>query len=639
MRTRRLLWRIYPAHLILTLAFLVAVGWYASAALHRFYLDDNADDLAARAVLVEADFQNALAAGKSERVDALCKQFGRETATRFTFILPDGKVLGDTDESPQNMDNHADRPEVAAVLAGQPRGTSRRYSYTLKESRQYVAVPLRRDGKILGVLRTSVSLSALEDTLSAVRLRIAEICLLAALLAAGLSLLISRWQIRPLEILIRGAERFARGDLSHRLAVGAPGEIGALAETLNQMAAALDDKIRTVIRQGHEQEAILSSMVEGVLAVDCQERLLRLNRAAADLIGADPEKAQGRMIQEVVRNRELQQLIAGVLSTHQPKEENIVLHNKGDRYLQAHGTVLRDDEGEIGALVILHEVTQLKRLEKVRRDFVANVSHELRTPVTSIKGFVETLLDGAMHQPEDLQRFLQIVAVQTDRLNAIIEDLLTLSRIEEDEERSEIPLSQDSVHHVLQTALEVCGFRAAEKNLRLELDCDRNLQAAMNAPLLEQAVINLLDNAVKYSPAGQTVRLEAERTADEVVIRVIDHGCGISRDHLPRIFERFYRVDKARSRKLGGTGLGLAIVKHIAQVHGGRAEVESTVGQGSVFSIHLPAESAVAGKALEAELDRRFADREGSVAWSDLRAEGYGGRNEAPPSSPLGQKS
>jgi two-component system, OmpR family, phosphate regulon sensor histidine kinase PhoR len=593
MRTKRLLWRIYPAHLALTLVFLVAVGWYASAALHRFYLDSSQSDLAARAVLVEDDLRNALAAGQPERLDALCKQFGRDTATRFTFVLPDGKVLGDTEESPRSMDNHADRPEVAAVLEGRPRGTSQRYSYTLHESRLYVAVPLRGDGKLLGVLRTSVSLNSLDETLFAVRLRIAGICLLAALLAAGLSLWISRRMIRPLEVLKKGAQRFARGDLSHQVAVDDPGEIGALAETLNQMAAALDDKIRMVIRQGGEQEAILASMVEGVLAVDCQERLLRLNRAAAGLIGADPEKAKGRMLQEVVRNRELQQLIAGVLSTRQSKEEDIVLHNQGDRYLQAHGAVLRDAEGEIGALVILHEVTQLKRLEKVRRDFVANVSHELRTPVTSIKGFVETLLDGAMHKPEELQRFLQIVAVQTDRLSAIIEDLLTLSRIEEEEERAEIPMSPSSVHHVLQTALEVCGLKAAEKNLRLELVCGRELQAAMNAPLLEQAVINLLDNAVKYSPAGQTVRLEAERTETEVVIRVTDHGCGISREHLPRIFERFYRVDKARSRKLGGTGLGLAIVKHIAQVHGGRADVESAVGRGSVFSLHLPVESPV----------------------------------------------
>jgi two-component system phosphate regulon sensor histidine kinase PhoR len=230
----------------------------------------------------------------------------------------------------------------------------------------------------------------------------------------------------------------------------------------------------------------------------------------------------------------------------------------------------------------------LKKLEKVRRDFVANVSHELRTPVTSIKGFVETLLDGAMNNPDELPRFLKIVAAQTDRLNAIIEDLLTLSRIEQEEEKSEIPLVRASVSGVLETAIEVCRQKAGEKNISLEMTCDADLTADMNAPLLEQAVINLIDNAIKYSTPDQAIQLSAERSEGELVIRVRDEGCGIGREHLSRIFERFYRVDKARSRRLGGTGLGLAIVKHIAQAHGGRATVESILGKGSTFSIHLP---------------------------------------------------
>ncbi|MBN2578349.1 MAG: HAMP domain-containing protein [Pirellulales bacterium] len=588
MRAKRLLWRIYPAYLLVALSFLAVVTWYASAALHRFYLDRSKTDLTDRAMLVEDQFQAALTAGDEKRIDALCKALGRKAATRITVIRSDGKVLGDTDESPRSMENHADRPEVIEALSGKA-GSSERYSATLQELRLYAAVPLRRDGKIVGVLRTSVSVRSLEDAIRAVRLRIVAICLLAAALLAGLSLLISRRIIRPLEILKQGAERFARGDLSHQLHVDDAGEIGALAETLNQMAAALDDKIRAVVRQHNEREAILSSMIEGVLAVDSQERLLRVNHAAAVLIGIDPDKAPGRMLQEVVRNPELEHLVSSVLSTRQPQEKEIVLYTGGRHYLHAYGSVLRDAGGELGALVVLQEVTQLKRLEKIRRDFVANVSHELRTPVTSIKGFVETLLDGAMHQPEELKRFLQIVAAQTDRLNAIIEDLLTLSRLEEDVEKAEIPLAPHSLRNVLQTAVEVCRREAAAKNIALELTCDENLQAAVNAPLLEQAIINLLDNAIKYSPPEQMIRLSAERSGGEVVLRVQDHGCGISREHLPRIFERFYRVDKARSRRLGGTGLGLAIVKHIAQVHGGRATVESTPGQGSTFSLHLPA--------------------------------------------------
>jgi two-component system phosphate regulon sensor histidine kinase PhoR len=259
--------------------------------------------------------------------------------------------------------------------------------------------------------------------------------------------------------------------------------------------------------------------------------------------------------------------------------------------------------------VVLHDVTRLRRLETVRRDFVANVSHELRTPITSIKGFVETLLDGAMNNPADAERFLKILAAQADRLNGIIEDLLILSRVEQDAQKAGIALEPGSIRDVLTAAIDVCHLKAAERNVQVELVCESGFRARINAALLEQAVVNLVDNAVKHSGEGQTVHVEAAQvkagqvegahvepgqveagqTDVEVVIRVRDHGCGISPEHLPRLFERFYRADKARSRKLGGTGLGLAIVKHIAQAHGGRATADSTPGVGSVFCLYLPA--------------------------------------------------
>jgi len=590
MRKKRLLWQLYPSYLLISLVSLATVAWYASSALRTFYLEQTKADLESRALLVQDQFRTKMAELDLRQIDALCKELGKKAFTRITVILPDGKVAGDTDESPQKMDNHADRPEIIEALAGRA-GSSERYSYTLKESRMYVAVPVRRENKIIGVLRTSIPMSKLDQAVEAIQLRIAMGGLAAAVLIAGISLWISRRITRPLEHLRIGAKRFARGNLMHKLPLTGSQEISDLADALNQMAAELDEKIRDIVQQRNEREAILSSMIEGVLAVDTQERLIRLNQTAARLIGVDPARAQGRMLQEVVRNRELQQLVANVLATQKPQEDEILLYDNGngERYLHAHGTILRDArDKEAGALVMLHEVTRLKKLEKVRRDFVANVSHELRTPVTSIKGFVETLLDGAMHNPHELQRFLQIVATQTDRLNAIIEDLLTLSRIEQEAEKAEIVLEPGSIKNVLETAVEVCRMKASGKDIRMELNCDDKLQAPINPPLLEQAIINLLDNAVKYSPPGQAIHLSANNTEDEVVIQVRDHGCGIGREHLPRIFERFYRVDKARSRKLGGTGLGLAIVKHIAQAHGGRASVESTLGEGSTFFIHLP---------------------------------------------------
>ena len=590
MRKKRLLWQLYPAYLLVMLVSLAAVACYASSALRAFCLEQTKADLQARALLTEDLFNSKLAKPDLQQIDALCKELGQKASTRITVILADGRVAGDSDESPQKMDNHADRPEVIAALAGRA-GFSERYSYTLKESRLYLAVPLSQDGHVVGALRTSISMNQVDQAVGAIQLRIALGGLAISVLMALVSLWISRRITRPLEHLRIGAKRFAHGNLAHKLPLAGSQEISDLADTLNQMAAELDEKIRDVVRQRNEREAILTSMIEGVLAVDAQERLIRLNQTAARFIGVDPQRAQGRLLQEVVRNIELQQLVANVLAAQKPQEDEILLHNNGggDRYLHAHGTILRDSgENPAGALVMLHEVTRLKKLEKVRRDFVANVSHELRTPVTSIKGFVETLLDGAMHNPQELQRFLQIVAAQTDRLNAIIEDLLTLSRIEQEAEKAEIALAPGSIKAVLATALEVCRLKAANKDIQVELVCDDKLLAPINPPLLEQAVINLIDNAIKYSPPGQTVHLQADRAGDELRIQVRDHGCGIGREHLPRIFERFYRVDKARSRTLGGTGLGLAIVKHIAQAHGGRASVESVLGQGSDFCILLP---------------------------------------------------
>jgi len=593
MRKKRLLWQLYPPYLAITLVSLGAVTWYASAALRAFYLDRTEADLEDRALLIEDQVRAKLVARAYDELDALCKKLGPKSQTRITVILPcdnEGKaeVKADSEESPQTMLEHSDRAEVAGALAGRPT-RSLHYSRTQDIARMYVAIPVYHEGEFIGVLRTSISMAAFEQTLRTIQLRIAAGVLIGAVLVAGVSLLVSRRISRPLEQLKLGAERFSRGDLTHRLSVPDSREIGALAETLNQMAGELDEKIRAVVRQRNEREAILSSMVEAVLAVDSQERLIRFNQAAAQLIGIDPSRAEGRTLQEVVRNADLHRLVADVLASGEPREGEIVFRDHGEHVLHVNATVLRGaQEGEIGSLLVLHDVTQLKRLERIRRDFVANVSHELRTPVTSIKGFVETLLDGAMHNPEDLSRFLQIVAAQSDRLNSIIEDLLTLSRLEQEGEKAELALSPGPVRAVLEGALEVCQPKAAEKNIRVELTCDHDLLAPISAPLLEQAVINLIDNAIKYSPAGQTIYVEAAGTESEVVIRVRDCGCGISREHLPRIFERFYRGDKARSRKLGGSGLGLAIVKHIAQVHNGRATVESTVGRGSTFSIHLP---------------------------------------------------
>lgn len=590
MHPRRLLWQLYPTYLLITLASLLAVGLFAAITLREFIREQTRASLESAAHALEDSVVTRLAAKDYRSTDALCKDLGQTSKMRITVLLPSGEVVGDSLEEPAAMDNHADREEIREARQ-QGDGDAIRFSYTLKQDMLYVAIPLSSSGKTVGVLRTAVPISEVEQTLAAIHLRIGLAGLIVAVGAASVSLLVARRISRPLEEIQHGAERFARGELQHKLPVPPLHEAAALAETMNHMAAQLDARIHDVLQQRNEREAILSSMVEGVLAVDLDERVLSLNQAASRLLDIDLDKAQARTLQEVVRNRELQRLVSEVLSRQLPVANDLeVVSREGEkRQLHAQGTVLYDSQNHpMGALVVLHDVTRLKKLENVRRDFVANVSHELKTPVTSIKGFIETLLDGAMHSPADAERFLRIVAAQADRLNSIIEDLLTLSRLEQGSDKAEIALEPGKIRHVLGTAVEVCQLKAEAKQIRVEIACDEELATRINAALLEQAVVNLVDNAIKYSPKGQKVHVTAYPDNGEVVIRVEDQGCGIPKEHLPRIFERFYRVDRARSRELGGTGLGLAIVKHIAQVHGGHATVRSTVGEGSVFCIHLP---------------------------------------------------
>lgn len=409
------------------------------------------------------------------------------------------------------------------------------------------------------------------------------------LLSAAIGLFTAGRISQLLQDMQRGAERFAAGDFRYRLPVPDTVELGSLALTLNRMASQLTAQIAVITQQRNEQQAILASMHEGVLALDTDERVLTVNPAAEALLGVVESQAKGHTIQEVVRNIALQRLLVAAMHSPEPTTADIVLRGSEERFLQATATALRDaQDRELGVLVVLNDVTQLRRLENIRRDFVANVSHELKTPITTIKGFVETLRDGALEEPATAERFLGIVARHADRLHAIIEDLLTLSRLDQSSEDYDMPRTETALEDVIQAAMLDCAAKADTRGVCIIPTCTPHLQAFVNAPLLEQAVANLLDNAITYSKPESQVWVSAQHDADCLLIAVRDAGMGIGREHLDRIFERFYRVDKARSRDQGGTGLGLAIVKHIAQVHGGEVTVASTVGQGSTFTMRLP---------------------------------------------------
>jgi two-component system phosphate regulon sensor histidine kinase PhoR len=400
---------------------------------------------------------------------------------------------------------------------------------------------------------------------------------------------ISRQYGRKMQELKQGAARLAEGELAHRLAIPDSEELAGLAESLNRMAAQLESRLQTVVSQRNQLETVLSSMLEGVIAVSRDERILSVNQAAARWFDLDPEKVRDRSLPEAIRTLAIQKFVKRSLTSRTPVEDDVTVYRNGERILNIKSAPLLDVGPEpIGMLLVFSDVTQLRRLEDMRREFVANVSHEIKTPLTAIKGFVETLHHNIVDTPEEARRFLGIISKHVERLNTIIEDLLMLSRIENEGERGDIRRENTRLHDILCDAAQICRPQADEKRIRIEIAGDEELAAMVDPVLLEQAVVNLLDNAVKYSNPEKPVRVLA-RTADhEIQIQVQDHGIGIEKKHLPRLFERFYRVDKARSRALGGTGLGLAIVKHIAQAHGGHVAVESRPGEGSRFTIHLP---------------------------------------------------
>jgi len=402
--------------------------------------------------------------------------------------------------------------------------------------------------------------------------------------AAWLSRCIGRW----FADLRRVVDDLAEGrPASTPVALDEPPEAADVVDAVSELGRRFAERLDGVLRINNEQEAVLAGMAEGVLAVDSDRRVISLNRSAGRLLGVGPAEIMGRIFYEIVRNPDLNRFVDQVLNTRKPLEGDLVLRQADERVLQIRGTMLNDSQGRaVGAVFVLNDVTRLRRLENMRRDFAANVSHELKTPITSIKGFIETVLDGAT--PEDSERFLRIVARQADRLDAIIDDLLSLSRIEKEADASDIVLSPVRLKEIVMGAAVDGRPKADERGVTFDIVCPDDLHVRANPLLLQQAIRNLVDNAVKYSESGGQVRLVGERTGDEVRISVVDKGCGIAPEHHARLFERFYRVDKARSRKLGGTGLGLAIVKHIILAHRGKVTVESTPGRGSTFTIHLP---------------------------------------------------
>ncbi len=599
MARRRLIWKVMPGYVAAIVVGTVVVTWGVSASVSRMLSREAVRTIDQLAMVLAEDAARDIVRGDVASLRQLAEEVAADFGYRVTVINSDGRVLSDSQARSPFRVNEMIRPEFAAALAGEPGRAVRQAPDTGREL-TLVARPIRHQGQVIGAVRLVSDRPLGSQLRGSIAWRIGLGMLLITALAAGLFIwLYGRHIARPLHDLQVGARRLAHGRLEQTLRVADTEEIGSLAEALNQMGRQLSEKMRTVREQASEREAILASMTEGVLAVDPEQVIISMNRTAAQLLGVEAAAAPGRGVAEVVRNASLLRFVARVMKSDEPIDGEITLGRAvGERTLAVGGTALRNADGErIGAVVVLNDITRLRELEGLRQQFVANVSHELKTPISAIKAAVETLLDSdepdAEGQPRipvlAAKRFLPMIARQAERLNAIVEDLLTLARLEQDTSQSPVPLEPLRLLPVLRGAAETVGAKAEARQQALSIEAETGLAVIGNDTLLGQAVVNLLDNAIKYSPPGKPIRLSAKRVGPEVVIEVADQGPGIEPQHLPRLFERFYRTDKARNRDQGGTGLGLSIVKHVAQTHGGQVTVDSTIGQGSTFSIHLVA--------------------------------------------------
>ncbi len=601
MKNRRFFWQIFPAALFIIVLSISSASWYGTRMIQSFQQQQMEEDIKDRALLLRPHIRQLLL-GSPAVLQTFCRETGRMAATRITVIAGDGTVRGDSNEDPAHMDNHATRPEVRAASSGTT-GMSLRFSKTLSQNMLYVAIPLNNEAPAQGVLRLSVSAAALDAILSTIRNRLLYGILFIALMAAAVSYFLARRLSRPIEEMRRAAERLAGGDISHPIAIqedNSPREITELSLSLNNMAQQLNGRIRTISQQRNELEAVFSSMTDCVLAIDPDHSIIRINRAAAELFDLKHHTVQGMSFEAVIRNRVLQQFLENSLNSRETIAcELSLMENGQEMSLYCHIHPLYDgDNSQMGSLVILHNRTRIKQLENIRQDFVANVSHELKTPITAIRGYVETLLDGAMDDHEAATSFLHVIHRQGVRLDAIVDDLLSLARIEDLAQKKEMELHQEEILPILETVVQTCSVAAQQKDISISTECSpKQLQGVVNRPMLEQALINLLTNAIAYSPQHSKVSLTAAiqqhtDTEKNICITVKDQGPGIDPLHQSRVFERFYRCDKARSRERGGTGLGLAIVKHIADCHHGTIELNSRPGQGASFTLTLPIEQS-----------------------------------------------
>lgn len=563
--------------------------WYQSNSFEQVYLEHIKTELLIRNKLLKPEIESLLTTGNLKALNKFAKLIDKDINTRITVIDHVGKVLCDSRGEVDSMAPHLtdDRKEIINAIIKGISSTSIRNSSTLSTRMIYAAIPVKANSQLYA-LRTAMSIAQIDNILDRARRDILIFGLLVAIAASILSYFIVINISNPIKNLRVNAARIAAGDLDTTLPIPSKGAIHDLALSLSNMAEQLKKRLEQVSVEKKKRDAIFTSMTEGVIALDLSGNILDINRAAIQILEL-PSNATGLSFYSLARNDALQNIVEKIIKDKELVERELTLHTIQERHIRVCGTVLSSKGTIFGVVIVLSDITQVKKLENFRHDFIADVSHEIKTPLTAIRGAVETLAEGAIKDSENAPKFMKIITKHSDRLNSLVHDILSLSSLELKTGAGERDFAKLKVSSIINTACEICQERANNKGVQLKILLRNKVyQINGDCQLLEQALINLIDNAIKYSEASGNIEITVEKADDYVMIKVKDHGVGIAAKHLPRLFERFYRVDKARSRKLGGTGLGLAIVKHIAQLHNGSISVESELGKGSTFTLRLP---------------------------------------------------
>lgn len=584
------LWvRITLSFLLLMFCVLLISGFYLAGSMKNTYMKLKEEQLHQTAQLA----LHALELNRPESNDGLqekVRELSSGLTSRITIIDRKGNVLADSEEAPEEMENHQDRPEVKEVNErGKNSGMAVRYSNTLGYSMMYIAVPVKDGEQTAGAVRVALSLQSIEDTIDKLRLTLMIVLLGALLLTALIGIRIAKGIAKPVEEMIQVSNRLRDKDYGARVRMRSKGELGQLADAMNVLASSLKSQVETIHENEQQLSGVLRNMKSGVLLVDKEGTILLANHAFSGMLDVVPGELTGSPYQEVIKSPDLSILMNQCLKEQSELRSEIHLYHPDELVLDAH---LAPYVGEMGGLkgivAVLHDITEIRRLERVRSEFIANVSHELKTPVTSVKGFAETLLDGAMEDEEALRHFLGIIHKESERLHRLINDILHLSRIEQ--HSAPLEFQQLNLTEIAYNAADTIKKEVDAKNLQLILPQKQDVWAEGQKDRVQQMILNLMSNAIAYTPEGGTVTVNITERETAVQISVQDTGIGIAEKDLPRLFERFYRVDKARSRHSGGTGLGLAIVKHLVESHNGKITVESEEGRGSIFTIELPIE-------------------------------------------------